>query len=126
MLVSAKEVVIPPLLNLTEDTCFTPENEVCDESQLPLRKLAVDSHLISLPRVDNCSIPRHTCLLSGSMGELTRTSMTWVGEEGSNCPSTFFVFVFFSFLFLAFLVEKCLFNDFSNTESGLSLTPGFS
>lgn len=32
---------------------FTPENEVCDESQLPLRKLAVDSHLISLPRVDN-------------------------------------------------------------------------
>lgn len=37
---------------------FTPENEVCDESQLPLRKLAVDSHLISLPWVDNCNAPQ--------------------------------------------------------------------
>lgn len=35
---------------------FTPENAVCDESELPPRKLAVDSHLISL-WVDNWSVP---------------------------------------------------------------------
>lgn len=72
---------------------FTPENEVCDESQLPLRKLAVDSHLISLPRVDNCSVPHHTCLYSASTGELTRTSLIWVGgeEEFLSRNSLFFV-----------------------------------
>lgn len=41
---------------------FTPEDEVCDESRLPLRKLAVDSHLISLPLLDNARFSHHTCL----------------------------------------------------------------
>lgn len=79
---------------------FTPENEVCDESQLPLRKLAVDSHLISLPRVDNCSVPHHTCRYSASTGELTRTSLIWEGGEEEHCPKTL--------PFLWFLGEKCL------------------
>lgn len=84
----AKEVVIPPPTQPCARHLFTPENEVCDESQLPLRKLAVDSHLISLPRVDNCSFFHHTCLCSASMGLLTRTSLIWVGGEEEHCPKS--------------------------------------
>lgn len=76
---------IPPTQPCTRHL-FTPENEVCDESQLPPRKLAVDSHLISLLQVDNCNAPHHTCLYSASMGELTRTPLIWVGVEGEHCP----------------------------------------
>lgn len=74
---------------------------MCDESQLPLRKLAVDSHLISLLQVDNCSVPHHTCLNSASMGELTKTPLIWVGVEGEHCPGN-------ASLFSGFLGEKCL------------------
>ena len=57
---------------------FTPEDEAGDESQLPLRKLAVDSHLVPLPQDDNCNVVSNTatsCLcVSTNTGGLTRHS----------------------------------------------------
>lgn len=98
MKVSTKRSCHIPVLHLAHDTCLLWRMRCVMKASFSLRKLAVDSHLISLPRVDNCSVnpppPHHTCLYGACTAELTRTPLIWAGREGvalsTKLPSLFF------------------------------------